>query len=178
MVQIHPAPPGFPRTTNPALTRRSPTVVKNRRKVGKNELDIVALLINYPKLLRRVQDMDVALDEQFNEVIARLIQRLLDQYEETGTVLPATLGAAEDEGDLREILAIAEYDVADEEAEAALEAKLGKLLKDRLKERKEELLRRHRDAEQQGDAEALSQLGDELDEVLRALRVQPGSSRN
>ncbi len=157
---------------------RSLAVVKNRRRVGKNELDIVALLIKYPKLLRRVQDMDLALEEQFNEVIARLIQRLLDQYEETGTVLPATLGDGEDEGDLREILAIAEYDVADEEAEAALDAKLRKLSKDRLKERKEELLQRHREAEQRGDAEALSQLGDELDEVLRLLRVQPGHDRN
>ncbi|MFH1530104.1 MAG: DNA primase [Pseudomonadota bacterium] len=158
--------------------RKGPVVAENRRQAGKNELDIVALLIKYPNLLRRLQDMDVTLEEQFNEGIARLIQRLLDQYEETGKVLPATLGEEDDGGDLREILALADYDVADGEAEAALEAKLRKLLKDRLKGRKEELLRKHREAEQRGDAETLSQLGDELDEVLRALRVQPGSERN
>ncbi len=158
--------------------RRGPTVFENRHQVGKNELDIVALLIKYPNLLRRVQDMDVALDEQFNEVIAKLIQRLLDQYEETGKVLPATLGEGENEGGLREILALADYDVADEEAEAALEAKLRKLQKDHLKGRKEELLRRHREAEQQGDAETLSRLGSELDQVLRELRVQPSSGQN
>jgi len=160
-----------PRLRSAAAREKSP-------RIGKNELDIVALLIKYPRLLRRVQELDAALEERFNEVIARLIRRLLDQYEETGRVLPATLGGEEEEGDLREILALADYDVADEEAEAALEAKLLKLRKDRLKGRREELLRRHREAEQQGDAETLSRLGNKLDEVLRELRVQPECDRN
>ena len=158
--------------------RRGSAAAEKSRSAGKNELDIVALLIKYPTLLRRVQEMDTTLEAQFNGVIARLIQRLLDQYEETGRVVPATLGDGDDAGELREILALADYDVSDEEAEAALEAKLRKLQRDRLKGRKEELLRRHRDAEQQGEVESLVQLGEELDEVLRALRAQSEIDRN
>ena len=166
--------PGITGVTRGAAPRRRSTagVVKKSRRIGKNELDIVALLIKYPTLLRRVQELDSTLEDLFHEVIVRLIQRLLDQYEETGRVLPAMLGDGEDEGDLREVLTIAEYEVADEEAESALDKKLEKLRKDRLKKKREELLCRHREAEQQGDAEVLAQLGSELDEVLRSLRVR------
>jgi len=164
--------PGIAGVTRGAPRRRSTAgIVKKSRRIGKNELDIVALLIKYPTLLRRVQDLDSTLEDLFHEVIVRLIQRLLDQYEETGRILTAMIGDGEDEGDLREILTIAEYEVADEKAESALDKKLEKLRKDRLKKKREELLCRHREAEQQGDAEVLAQLGKELDEVLRLLRV-------
>ncbi|MBM4371561.1 MAG: DNA primase, partial [Deltaproteobacteria bacterium] len=151
---------------------------QKRTAVDKNQLDIVALLIHYPHLLRRVQDTDRKLEDQFQDAVGRLIRRLLDQFEETGTVVPATLLGGEETGELGELLALAEYEVPVENAEDALAAKLDKLHMDRLRERKEQLLRDHRRAELQGDGETRDRLARELETVLSSLRaLKQGSGR-
>jgi DNA primase len=141
---------------------------------NKNAMDIIAILLQYPHLLRRVFELEGPLEELFDPSPLALLRAMLSQWEETGSLSEAILMdelAGEPEAGLLADACFTSPEFQVESVAEAVEKKLSSMKKKNLKERRHVLLQDLRDAELVGDSETLNRAGEALVALNNAIKA-------